>query len=192
MPTRFSRPNLPTLLLRARESVLRYFRPDLRRHGLTDQKWRVLRALEAHETLEIGQIAEQCVIVGPSLTGVLERMERDHLVLRVRSAADQRRVLVTLQPAGRRLVEQLKDGIEARYALIEQHVGDASLERLFDVLTALAQLPEPDSLSDPHALADPNSLIDPDRPPQTDALGDAGRACGCGPAPGQSSKGRPT
>jgi len=186
MPTRFSRPNLPTLLLRARESVLRYFRPDLRRHGLTDQKWRVLRALEAHETLEIGQIAEQCVIVGPSLTGVLERMERDHLVLRVRSASDQRRVRVTLQPAGRRLVEQLKDGIEARYALIEQHVGDASLERLFDVLTALAQLPEPE----PRPQPDP--LLEPDRLPRADTMRDADRAGGRSAAPGQSSKGRPT
>jgi homoprotocatechuate degradation regulator HpaR len=175
MPTQFSRPNLPTLLLRARESVLRYFRADLRRHGLTDQKWRVLRALEAHETLEIGQIAEQCVIVGPSLTGVLERMERDHLVLRVRSAIDQRRVLVTLQPAGRRLVERLKDGIEARYALIEQHVGDASLDRLFDVLTALARLPEPELRLEPEPLLEPDRRLEPDRLPPADPGRDAGR-----------------
>src|SRR5208283_3623306 len=42
----FSR-SLPMSLLRAREAVMRHFRPSLRRHGLTEQQWRILRALAA-------------------------------------------------------------------------------------------------------------------------------------------------
>ena len=40
----FSR-SLPMSLLRAREAVMRQFRPSLREHGLTEQQWRILRAL---------------------------------------------------------------------------------------------------------------------------------------------------
>ena len=37
--------NLPLLLLQARERVIAQFRPILKAHGLTEQQWRVLRAL---------------------------------------------------------------------------------------------------------------------------------------------------
>ncbi|MGM3243097.1 hypothetical protein ACS2VP_27140, partial [Bacillus cereus group sp. Bc237] len=42
----FSR-SLPMALLRSRESVMVRFRPMLRAHGLTEQQWRVLRAMAA-------------------------------------------------------------------------------------------------------------------------------------------------
>ena len=37
--------NLPQALLRAREAVMRYFRPNLKIAGVTEQQWRVIRAL---------------------------------------------------------------------------------------------------------------------------------------------------
>ena len=48
----FSR-SLPMSLLRAREAVMRQFRPSLRDHGLTEQQWRILRALAAIEAIEV-------------------------------------------------------------------------------------------------------------------------------------------
>src|ERR1043166_1624554 len=45
--------SLPMSLLRAREAVMRQFRPSLRSHGLTEQQWRILRALTAVETIEV-------------------------------------------------------------------------------------------------------------------------------------------
>ncbi|MFT5000920.1 MAG: hypothetical protein ACI875_001925, partial [Planctomycetota bacterium] len=35
--------SLPIMLLRAREAVMRRFRPMLRLHDLSEQQWRVLR-----------------------------------------------------------------------------------------------------------------------------------------------------
>ena len=52
----FSR-SLPMSLLRAREAVMRQFRPALRQHGLTEQQWRILRALAAVETIEATELA---------------------------------------------------------------------------------------------------------------------------------------
>ncbi len=36
---------LPMLLLWTREAVMLRFRPEIYAHGMTDQKWRVMRAL---------------------------------------------------------------------------------------------------------------------------------------------------
>src|SRR5665647_1001577 len=52
----FSR-SLPMALLRARESVMRHFRPSLRAHGLTEQQWRILRALSSHGEIEVTELA---------------------------------------------------------------------------------------------------------------------------------------
>ena len=41
----FSHRNLPLLLLQAREGVLAHFRPILNAHGVTEQQWRIIRAL---------------------------------------------------------------------------------------------------------------------------------------------------
>ena len=45
LPMRTFSQSLPMALLRAREAVMRRFRPGLRCHGVTEQQWRVLRAL---------------------------------------------------------------------------------------------------------------------------------------------------
>ena len=75
----FKHRNLPRLLLQAREAVMAHTRPSLRAHGLSDQQWRVLRVLGEHGTVETGRVAREAFILGPSLTGVLARMERDGL-----------------------------------------------------------------------------------------------------------------
>ncbi|CAA9408713.1 MAG: Homoprotocatechuate degradative operon repressor [uncultured Ramlibacter sp.] len=82
MSTAFAHRNLPRLLLQAREAVMAHNRPWLREHGLSDQQWRVLRVLGEHGTVETGRVAREAYILGPSLTGVLARMERDGLVHR--------------------------------------------------------------------------------------------------------------
>ena len=82
MSTTFAHRNLPRLLLQAREAVMAHTRPSLREHGLSDQQWRVLRVLGEHGAVETGRVAREAFILGPSLTGVLARMERDGLIRR--------------------------------------------------------------------------------------------------------------
>src|SRR5215212_10396598 len=115
MVTPFIHRNLPRLLLQARESVMAHTRPSLRVHGLSDQQWRVLRVLGEHGTVETGRVAREAFILGPSLTGVLARMERDGLVRRERDPADQRRTVVEATAKGMKLVEKLSRHVESHY-----------------------------------------------------------------------------
>jgi homoprotocatechuate degradation regulator HpaR len=147
--TSFAHRNLPRLLLEAREAVMLHTRPSLRAHGLSDQQWRVLRVLgeHAHERggIETGRVASEAYLLGPSLTGVLSRMERDGLIERERCSQDARRTVVRATAAGLAKVQALSQTIEAHYVWMEQHLGKAQLTRLYDLLDQLIALEVPDA-----------------------------------------------
>ena len=140
MTTPFVHRNLPRLLLQARESVMAHTRPSLREHGLSDQQWRVLRVLGEHGTAETGRVAREAFILGPSLTGVLARMERDGLVRRERDAEDQRRSVVEATPKGLKLVEKLSCTIEEHYGRMEQSLGKQKLAELYGLLDRVIEM----------------------------------------------------
>ena len=140
MTTPFKHRNLPRLLLQAREAVMAHTRPSLRGHGLSDPQWRVLRVLGEHGTVETGRVAREAFILGPSLTGVLARMERDGLVRRERDPADQRRTVVEATAKGKRLVGKLSHTVEAHYAWMEQSLGKPKLAQLYRLLDEVIAL----------------------------------------------------
>ena len=135
--TPFTHRNLPRLLLQAREAVMAHTRPALREHALSDQQWRVLRVLGEHGTVETGRVAREAFILGPSLTGVLSRMERDGLISRERDADDQRRTVVKATGKGKLLVRKLSLTIEAHYQQMEAVLGKQKLAQLYTLLDAL-------------------------------------------------------
>lgn len=131
--------NLPLHILKAREVLLARFRPVLAAHAVTEQQWRVMRALLEHGALEPRQIGELCNLSSPSLTGVLARMAATGMVLRRRIAHDQRRLLVKLTPKGRARATAMLPEIAAVYRRLETAVGAdfiADLHRTLDALIA--------------------------------------------------------
>src|SRR5450830_529743 len=139
----FAHRNLPRLLLQAREAVMGHTRPNLRQHGLSDQQWRVLRVLGELGAVETGRVAREAFILGPSLTGVLARMERDGLITRSRDAEDQRRTVIEATVHGSKLVKRLSTSIEAHYEWMEQSLGKTRLSQLYGLLDALIALEQP-------------------------------------------------
>lgn len=134
--------NLPLLLLQAREGVLAHFRPLLNAHGVTEQQWRIVRALLAEGALEPRQIGTLCRISSPSLAGVLARMDELGLVTRERAAQDQRRVRVSLTRKSRDLAAAMAPEVEAVYARIEGHIGAEFVQRFYATLDELIGLLE--------------------------------------------------
>lgn len=145
----FKHRNLPLLLLQAREGVITHFRPILNAHGVTEQQWRIVRALLEQGALEPRQIGAVCRISSPSLAGVLARMDDLGLVRRERLAEDQRRVRVHLTAKSRSLAATMAPQIEAVYAAIETHIGADFIDRFYATLDELIQMlgevPEPAS-----------------------------------------------
>src|SRR5436190_13983607 len=132
----FSR-SLPMSLLRAREAVMRQFRPSLRNHGLTEQQWRILRALTAVETIEVTELARMAFLLGPSLSRILRDLEARHLIERRTVKDDLRRGVVSISPKGLKLIEAVAPNSEAIYAEITSRYGARKLAELQDMLADL-------------------------------------------------------
>jgi homoprotocatechuate degradation regulator HpaR len=132
----FSR-SLPMSLLRAREAVMRQFRPSLRNHGLTEQQWRILRALTAVETIEVTELARVAFLLGPSLSRILRDLEARDLIERRAAKADLRRGEVSISPKGLKLIEAVAPTSEAIYAEITNRYGARKLAELQEMLGEL-------------------------------------------------------
>jgi homoprotocatechuate degradation regulator HpaR len=132
----FSR-SLPMSLLRAREAVMRHFRPSLRDHGLTEQQWRILRALASVDTIEVTELARVAFLLGPSLSRILRDLEARHLIERRVAKADLRRGVVSISAKGLKLIEAVAPSSEAIYAAMTKRYGARKLADLQDMLAAL-------------------------------------------------------
>jgi homoprotocatechuate degradation regulator HpaR len=132
----FSR-SLPMSLLRARESVMRQFRPLLRRHGLTEQQWRILRALAAVGAVEVTELARVSFLLGPSLSRILRDLEARRLITRKAAKDDLRRAVVSISEQGLRLMETVAPSSEAIYDIVTKRFGARRLAELQDMLDVL-------------------------------------------------------
>ncbi len=130
--------SLPMALMRAREAVMGRFRPILGHHGLTEQQWRVLRALaDAGGPRSVGTLAEETFLLGPSLSRMLATLDDRGLVARHPAGDDARRIEVEITAAGRALVAEIAPASEEEYARLESSLPAGDLDALYDLLARL-------------------------------------------------------
>jgi homoprotocatechuate degradation regulator HpaR len=131
--------SLPMALMRTREAVMRHFRPSLRDHGLTEQQWRVLRALDHAGPLEATDLARRTVLLAPSLSRILRDLEARGLVERGVVQSDLRRSVTRVSEAGATLIASIAPDSEATYESIGRRFGRGKLNALFALLSELEQ-----------------------------------------------------
>jgi MarR family transcriptional regulator, organic hydroperoxide resistance regulator len=79
------------------------YRQLLKSLGLTYPQYLVMLVLWEGDGLTVSAIGERLFLDSPTLTPLLKRLEALGLVTRLRSASDERQVIVSLTTAGRRL-----------------------------------------------------------------------------------------
>ena len=128
------RHSLPMELLRAREAAMARFRPVLREHGLTEQQWRVIRVLADNEGIDASEVAARSYLLAPSLTRILQFLEKEDLVVRAADRNDQRRSVLKLTRKGRKVFDRVGPDSERQYEEIEAEFGRERLEQLYALL----------------------------------------------------------
>jgi homoprotocatechuate degradation regulator HpaR len=126
--------SLPMQLMLAREAVMQRFRPHLNEHGLTDQQWRIIRALNEVDAVDIAELARACCLHTASLSRTLPNLEAEGLIARRGNKQDQRRVSVSLTAKGRRLFDTVAPQSEAIYARLAKDIGPQRLEQVYALL----------------------------------------------------------
>lgn len=126
--------SLPMALLRTREAVMRHFRPALRAVDLTEQQWRVLRALETVPEIDATGLAIATFLLAPSLTRILKTLESRRLIRRRADPSDLRTALISLTPNGRALLVEAGVHSERIYRAMTARLGEDRLERIMALL----------------------------------------------------------
>ena len=131
--------SLPMALLRAREAVMKKFIPSLRENGLSSQQWRVIRALNEEEGLDITELANRCFLLMPSLSRIIQNLEKRELVNRNRSSLDNRKSVISITEPGKKLFQKIAPKSVEHYDLITEKFGYGKLELLYELLDELIE-----------------------------------------------------
>lgn len=113
----------------------RVYKPLLDRLGLTYPQYLVMLVLWERDGVPVKDIGERLFLDSGTLTPLLKRLEAAHLVRRVRSAADERQVLISLTPQGHTLREKARAVPQAIFA-----ASDCSLSELAGMKNDLVAL----------------------------------------------------
>lgn len=82
------------------------YRPILDELGLTYTQYITLISLWEEDHQTVGELGEKLFLESNTLTPILKKLEAMELVQRTRDAADERRVVLSLTPQGRRVREK--------------------------------------------------------------------------------------
>lgn len=127
-------------LLKSRETVMRRFRTILAEYDLSEQQWRVIRALHERDLMETGELADMVFLLGPSLTRILQRLEARGLIVRQRQDEDQRKITISITDEGRRLFALIAPISESEYRRIERTIGAKDIDNLMEALSRMTEL----------------------------------------------------
>ena len=86
--------------------ITQAYRPLLQPLGLTYPQYLVMLVLWEQDNLTVGDICHRLRLDTNTLTPLLQRMEREGLVVRKRGLVDGRQTIVTLTKKGKRLEER--------------------------------------------------------------------------------------
>jgi MarR family transcriptional regulator, organic hydroperoxide resistance regulator len=78
-----------------------------RRADLTGPQLTVVKMLEQVGELSLSELSERIRAQNSTVTGIIDRMEREGLVVRERSREDRRVVYIRLTPKGKKLAEEM-------------------------------------------------------------------------------------
>lgn len=113
------------------------FRPHLNAQGLTEQQWRVLRALAEVDEIDIGALSDWIALLMPSLSRILPGLEKNGLINRRRDQTDGRVVILSLTSDGRALFEAMSCTSEDIYQTLERTLGSFAISELMGELDRL-------------------------------------------------------
>ena len=100
-------------LYAATNSIIRHYRIYLKEIGITYTQYLVLLVLWESETLSIKEIAKVLKLDSPTITPIIQKLEKMNLVKRQRSFIDERVVNVTLTKGGIDLEAQAKEAVKS-------------------------------------------------------------------------------
>ncbi len=129
---------LPYLLARASYLISGEFHATLEKERIPVMHWRVLCSL-VDAPMSVSELADVVIAKQPTMSKLLARMERQGLIARESDPADGRGVVVSIAPAGKRLVQPLVRLAKHHEASVLEPLGTQDADALVAILGKLIQ-----------------------------------------------------
>ncbi|GAB6875661.1 hypothetical protein JCM13210_03870 [Thermaerobacter litoralis] len=156
--TRGMEPQGDGLVVAAAEQHLRAVATLIRHHGrailgqfdITPPQFDALLVLMRHPELTMGELCQHLYLASSTVTDLVDRLERQQLVQRVRDPEDRRVIRLRLLPRARELLDAVLEARRAYLARVLAHLDPVdrrvllrSLERLVDAIRREGDGPGP-------------------------------------------------
>ena len=125
------------LMARIHRSLRRNYDRQLKTFGLTPCQFEVLMTLWSEDGIVLGELRKRVSRDGPTITGVVDRMEKKMLVQRKRDELDRRVVKVHLTAKGKNLKEELS---RTKKQVMEKITENLSLREINSLVTLLGKM----------------------------------------------------
>lgn len=102
--------------------------------GIGPAQVHALMWLRTDGPLTMGTVATRCGVTDKTVTGIVDRLERDGLVVRERKETDRRVVQVALSQEGKRLSEQIYQNLVQRFSMMLGFLDEKDRQDLFRIL----------------------------------------------------------
>ena len=127
-------PSIPYLIHRIAVRIEESINARARKYGLKVSEIRVLMRLLDHGDMRVGELAALTSLEPSALSHTLRRIGEAGWISRTRAASDNRQVLVSLTPKGKRLARLLHPHIRRYNDVASRDIPPAQLRALRDAL----------------------------------------------------------
>jgi len=126
-------------IVRAAENFKRTLSAIFRRHGLTFQKYNILRVLETSENgrNSMSGVSRIMLVPGANITGIAKRLEKDGFIFRKSDSNDERITLLEITRKGRETLQNIENEKDRAIGGI---LKAFSHKDLLDLLTKVKQI----------------------------------------------------
>jgi DNA-binding MarR family transcriptional regulator len=110
-----------------------------RRANLTGPQLTVVKILEGIGDLSLSELSERIRAQNSTVTGIIDRMVREGLVVRARSSEDKRVVKIKLTPKGAKLARAIKVEPMEVFRTALDSLSSQETRALLDILTKISK-----------------------------------------------------
>jgi len=122
-------------ILRTGDWIDNRFNRLLREFGLTSSQYNVLRILRGEgKPLPSLEIADRMIQVVPAITGLIDRLEKQRLLVRERSVEDRRVIYVEITEKGLAILKQIDEPLAQLHRDLIGHLSQRELKELTGLL----------------------------------------------------------
>ena len=120
----------------------------MKTYGLTGPQIMLLREINAHEHINVSQLAKKVSLSQATVTSIIDRLETKEYVIRTRSKTDKRRVVLAVTNSAVQKLGSEPSVLQEKFVERFNHLADWEQSLIFSSLQRIAAMMEIEELTE--------------------------------------------